>query len=162
MYRLCIFLMPLLLVGCYAPGANPPHPAASEGSRAEVSLAAAGTPGANYQAPIAAYIKRYFVHPESLREVKIGAPFAGKLHDRAGSIVCVELNAMNNAGSYSGLKRTAFLVQDDKVLDSDYDTPICSNQQLAAWPEMEAASAPRTSRRGDAEGNGGRKQQSSK
>ena len=159
MYRPCIFLMPLFLVGCYAPNANPLNPAASARGSAEASLEPADA-GANYQAPIAAYIKRYFVHPESLRDVKIGAPFSGKLRDRAGSIVCVEMNAKNNTGSYSGPKRTAFLVKDEKVLESDYDTSTCSNQQLAAWPEMDAGS--RASRRGDAPGNGARKQQGMK
>jgi len=162
MYRQGIFLLPLLLVGCYAPNANPPKLAASGDGSVEASLEPADTAGANYRGPVAAYIKRYFVHPDSLRDVKISTPFAGKLRDRAGSIVCVEMNAKNNAGSYSGLKRTAFLVKDEKVLDSDYDTSVCSNQQLAAWPEMDAGSTSRASRRSDAQANGARKQQGTK
>lgn len=161
MYRWCIFLMPFLLVGCYAPNANAPKPAAA-GDIAEASIQPSDIPRASYQDPVAAYIKRYFVHADSLREVKIGEPFSGKLHGRAGSIVCVEMDGKNTAGSYTGLKRTAFLVKDEKVIESDYDTPACKDQQLAAWPEMNGASASRANGRRDARGGVARKQQGMK
>ena len=158
MHRLCIFLMPLLLVGCYAPSANAPRPAAA-GDIAEASLQPGDLPRSSYETPVASYIKRYFVHADSLRAVKIGEPFSGKLHGRAGSIVCVEMDAKNTAGSYTGLKRTAFLVKDEKVIESDYDTPVCKDQQLAAWPEMDVGAGSHTSRRGNAAANVVRKQQ---
>lgn len=151
MYRLCIFLMPFLLVGCYAPTANAPKPAAAS-EVAEASLEPTDMPRSSYEAPVEAYIKRYFVHADSLRAVKIGEPFSGKLHGRGGSIVCVETDAKNTAGSYTGPKRTAFLVKDEKVIESDYDTSVCKDQQLAAWPEMNAGAGSRASRRGDAQG----------
>lgn len=158
MYRLCIFLMPFLLVGCYAPNANAPKPAAA-GAAAEASLEPADVPRSSYETPVAAYIKRYFVHADSLRAVKIGEPFSGKLHGRPGAIVCVEMDAKNTAGSYTGPKRTAFLVKDEKVIESDYDTPICKDQQLAAWPEMTAGAGSRAGRRSEAQGSAARKQQ---
>jgi hypothetical protein len=157
MYRLCVFLMPFLLVGCYAPHANPPKEAAA-GDAVAVSLEPTDATGSAYQVPVATYIKRYIVHADSLREVKIGEPFSGKLHGRAGPIVCVEMNAKNKAGSYTGLKRTAFLIEEQKVIESDYDTPVCKNRQLVAWPEMDTGS----SRRGVAEGVVARKQQGMK
>lgn len=157
MHRLCVFLMPFLLVGCYAPHANPPKDV-SAGDPVQASLEPVDTGGTNYQVPVAAYIKRYFVHAESLRDVRIGEPFSGKLHGRAGSIVCVEMNAKNKTGSYTGLKRTAFLVEEQKVIESDYDTPVCKNQQLVAWPEMDTGSGPRST----AQGAVARKQQGMK
>lgn len=157
MFRLCVFLMPFLLLGCYAPSANAPKPAAA-GDVAEATLQPTDITK-SYQAPVAAYIKRYFVHADSLRGAKIGEPFSGKLHGRAGSIVCVEMDAKNTAGSYTGPKRTGFLVKDEKVIDSDYDTPVCKDQQLAAWLEMNAESASGASRRGAAQGNAARNQQ---
>ena len=164
MYRSSIFLMPLLLVGCYAPNANAPQPTAAAGSVAEASLEPADMPDPAYRAPVAAYIKRYFLHADSLREVKIGTPFAGKLHGRAGSIVCVEMDAKNTAGAYTGLKRTGFLVKDQKVIESDYDTPACRSQKLVAWPEMEAASPSRAIRKDkdNVQSSAARKQQGMK
>jgi hypothetical protein len=142
MHRLSIFLMPILLVGC-APDASRPKLASPTGNTVQASIDPPDSRNSNYQAPVAAYIKRYFVHAESLRGVKISEPFSGKLHDRAESIVCVEMDAKNKAGSYTGSKRTAFLVEDDKVIESDYDTPVCRDQQLAAWPEMDTGASPR-------------------
>jgi len=162
MYRLSIFVMPLVLFGCYAPPANPPQQASAGGSIVEASLQTTDAPESGYQAAVAAYIKRYFVHADSLRAVKIGEPFSGKLHDRGGSIVCVEMDAKNKAGSYTGLKRTAFLVKDQKVIESDYDSSLCQSQQLAAWPEMDVASASRASRRDELQGSVAKKQQSAK
>jgi hypothetical protein len=161
MHRLCIFLLPFLLVGCYAPSANAPQRAASSDT-AEASLQPGDMPRASYDAPVAAYIKRYFVHADALRTVKIGEPFSGKLHGRAGSIVCVEMDAKNTAGAYTGPKRTAFLVKDEKVIESDYDTPLCKDQQLVAWPEMDVGSGSRAGRRGNAPGNVARQQQGMK
>jgi hypothetical protein len=149
MHRLCIFLMPFLLVGCYAPNANAPSSSATSDS-AEASLQATDTSRSSYQAPIALYIKRYFVSPESLRSVKISEPFSGKLHGRAGSIVCIEADAKNSSGSYTGLKRTAFLIQGEKVIESEYDTALCKSQQLAAWPEMNNGAGSRTGHQGNA------------
>ena len=162
MYRLCIFLTPFLLVGCYAPNANAPK-APAEPSVGETSLQPTDIQRSTYEAPVAAYIKRYFVHADSLRAAKIGEPFPGKLHGRTGSIVCVEMDAKNTAGTYTGPKRTAFLVKDEKVIESDYDTPVCKDKQLAVWPEMNAGPAsPRTSQRGNARGNLAQKQQGPK
>jgi len=151
MYRLSIFVMPLVLFGCYAPHANPPQQAG--GDIVEASLQPTDVAESGYQASVAAYIKRYFVHADSLRAVKIGEPFSGKLHGRAGSIVCVEMDAKNRAGSYTGLKRTAFLVKDQKVIESDYDSSLCRSQQLAAWPEMDIGSASRAGRRDEVQGS---------
>jgi hypothetical protein len=161
MNRLCIFLLPLLLVGCYAPNANAPKPAASS-EMAVASLQPGDMSRSSYEAPIASYIKRYFVHADSLRAVKIGEPFSGKLHGLAGSIVCAEMDAKNTTGSYTGPKRTAFLVKDETVIESDYDTPLCKDQQLVAWPEMDVGSGSRAGRRGNAPGNVARQQQGMK
>ena len=152
MYRLSMFLIPLLLVGCNAPLANPPNIAAA----GDAAVASPDNRDTEYQAPVGAYIKRYFVHAESLRGVKIGDPFTGKLHGHAGSIVCVEMDAKNKTGAYTGPKRTAFLIKDEKVLESDYDSPVCRDQQLIAWPEMDTGA----SRRGVVQSAG--KQQSTK
>jgi len=151
MYRLSIFVMPLVLFGCNAPHANPPQQAG--GDIVEASLQPTDVAESGYQASVAAYIKRYFVHADSLRAVKIGEPFSGKLHGRVGSIVCVEMDAKNRAGSYTGLKRTAFLVKDQKVIESDYDSSLCRSQQLAAWPEMDIGSASRAGRRDEVQGS---------
>ena len=82
----------------------------------------------HYKASVAAYIKRYAVDANSLKQAKIGTPFPGSVHGQKGSVVCVELDGIK-------ADRTAYLLQDDAVIDSEYGADICENQHLAPWNE---------------------------
>jgi len=78
-----------------------------------------------YKASVAAYIKRYAVDANELKQARIGTPFAGSVHGQSGSVVCVELVA--------GAGRTAYLLKDDAVIDSEYGAPGCRDQHLTPW-----------------------------
>lgn len=105
-----------------------PEPAdVNAGAEAEASAAAskpAGPPP--YKASVAAYIKRYAVDKNSLKLAKIGTPFPGAVNGQKGSVVCVELGGM----SYN---RTAYLLKDNHVVDSEFGAPDCQGKQLAPW-----------------------------
>ena len=83
-----------------------------------------------YKQSIAAYIKRYAVDPDSLQQGKIGTPASGSLHGESGSIVCVELAGQSSGG---GSGRTAYLLRNNTVIDSEYGAPVCNGQHLDPW-----------------------------
>ncbi|HEY3918767.1 MAG TPA: hypothetical protein VGL83_13295 [Stellaceae bacterium] len=84
---------------------------------------------APYKQTLAAYIKRYARDPASLQQAKIGQPFAGTVNGQNGSIVCVEMKGAQGTGAF----RTAYLLQNNRVIDSKYDAPACHDQQLEPW-----------------------------
>jgi hypothetical protein len=79
-----------------------------------------------YKASVAAYIKRYAVDSDSLKLAKIGTPFEGSVNGQKGSVVCVELGGMSD-------NRTAYLLKDGSVVDSEFGAPACQNKQLQPW-----------------------------
>lgn len=102
--------------------------AAAPAATAEPAAAKAPKP-APYKQSIAAYLKRYALDPASLQQAKIGKPFAGTVDGRNGSIVCVELKGAQGSGAF----RTAYLLQKDAVVDSQYNAPACQDQKLEPW-----------------------------
>jgi hypothetical protein len=84
----------------------------------------AGSPP--YKASVAAYIKRYAVDSGSLKLAKIGAPFQGSVNGQKGSVVCVELGG-------TSANRTAYLLKDNAVVDSEFGAAACRIQKLAPW-----------------------------
>lgn len=109
------------------------------------------SPGArptDYKAIIAPYIKYDFFDPHSLRDVSISEPFEGKttvtqgvfripISEKHGWFVCVEMNAKNRSGAYTGLKRWAFFIRDGSIIDQIEEAPVCASEPLTPWPEME-------------------------
>ncbi len=89
----------------------------------------------NYKNIIKAHIERSFFDPYSLRNVSITGPLKGPL----GWIVCLEANAKNRMGGYTGLQRTSFVINSGKVIDSLTLKPalLCHGMVFTRWPEME-------------------------
>lgn len=165
MYRsLLLLALPLLAAGCHSSSAPPtidsyrssylsgqqqapqvaamPAPASDEakapapadrsatGSKSTEAAAAppkkAGPPP--YKASVAAYIQRYAVDSNPLKLAKISTPFPGSVNGQKGSVVCVEL------GGTSG-NRTAYLLKDNAVADSEFGAQACQGKQLAPWDD---------------------------
>ena len=97
------------------------------GSASDQTATAPSKPAAPppYKASIAAYIKRYAVDSSSLKLAKIGTPFQGSVNGQKGSIVCVELGM---SGS-----RTAYLLKDNSVADSELGAAACHDKKLQPW-----------------------------
>lgn len=108
----------------------------------------AGPAPTNYKATIAAYIKRTYFDPYSLRDVKISTPSQGRVtitqgvlripvSDQQGWFVCVELNAKNRMGGYVGLTDKGFLLRNETIIDDDVECPADTLTTLQPWPELE-------------------------
>lgn len=102
--------------------------AAAPAATAAPAAAKAPKP-APYEKSVAAYLKRYALDPASLQQAKIGKPFPGTVNGRSGSIVCVELKSAQGSGAF----RTAYLLQKDTVVDSQYNASACQDQKLEPW-----------------------------
>ena len=104
----------------------------SDDRQAKPSQAAAAPPKKAgpppYKASVAAYIQRYAVDSNSLKMAKISTPFQGSVNGQKGSVVCVEL------GGTSG-NRTAYLLKDNDVTDSEFGARACQGRQLAPWDD---------------------------
>ena len=89
----------------------------------------------NYRNIVKAHIERSFFDPYSLRNVSIAGPLKGPL----GWIVCLEANAKNRMGGYTGLQRTSFVINSGKVVDTlTLKSPLlCQGMAFTRWPEME-------------------------
>ena len=81
---------------------------------------------APYKASVAAYIKRYAVDDNSLKLAKIGTPFQGSVNGQKGSVVCVELGGLRG-------NRTAYLLRNDAVIDSEFGATACRDKRLESW-----------------------------
>jgi len=79
-----------------------------------------------YKASVAAYIKRYAVDRDSLKLAKIGTPFQGSVNGQRGSVVCVQLGELSE-------NRTAYLLKDNTVIDSELRAPDCRGKRLEPW-----------------------------
>ena len=120
--RRILFLMPLVLLaaGCHNQDFDSPGPFPQD-----------------YKRITAAYIQKSFVNPTSLRDVAISDPVMGHIGNDQGWIVCLRANAMNRAGGYEGLKKTALLINHDKVTQFTNNAQFCNERVLEPWPEME-------------------------
>ena len=104
---------------------------------AQQDFKASGPYPQDYKRITASYIQKSFVDPTSLRDVAIGNPIKGRIGDENGWIVCLRANAKNRAGGYEGLKKTALLINHDKVTQFTNNAPLCNDTVLEPWPEME-------------------------
>lgn len=115
-----------------ASAASRATPADRSANNSEPQAAAAATNPAReppYKASVAAYIKRYAVDSDSLKLAKIGTPFQGSVNGQKGSVVCVELGGLSS-------NRTAYLLKDDTVTDSEFGSPACRDKHLEPWDNI--------------------------
>ena len=92
---------------------------------------------AEYRDLVKGHIDRTFFDPYTMRNVSISYPSQGHLFFRQGWLVCVEANAKNRFGAYTGLKRQVYLINEDRVINSMDGSRICSELALSPWPDME-------------------------
>lgn len=93
----------------------------------------------NYRQTIKAYVFRTYFDPYSIRSAFISQPIYGYLSSRQGWIVCLESNAKNIMGSYIGIQRTAYLLDQDNEVYTMENAPLCDHSQITyfPWPELE-------------------------
>lgn len=79
----------------------------------------------DYEAIIKAYLEKTLKDPESARYGEFTKPekdqAIANVHERRalyGYVSCVDINAKNSYGGYTGAKRTWFLIHDGKVVRS--------------------------------------------
>ena len=97
-----------------------------------------GSYPSNYREIIKAYINQTYVDPPSIRDVSISTPVPA--HDLLleGWLVCVQANAKNRMGGYTGLETTGYWISRGVVTDSDENEELCGRVTLNPWPEMTA------------------------
>jgi hypothetical protein len=146
----------LALAGCAtsqgnAPTEQPSAPTSAAASPAAASAAPTNVPNPdplpkNYRALIVEYVKQHYVDPTSIREASIAEPFYGspRLNLYGGPLgyVCVRANAKTRTDIYSGLKTTAYLFHNGKIVDTHRDKMgliICrAPAPYQPFPELEA------------------------
>jgi hypothetical protein len=112
--KMFLSIAALALAGCAA--AIAPKPA-------EVAAADYGAYPSNYNEIVHAWIKKSFLDPYSVRDLKIGVPekywvqdpplLGGKRH--FGYMVAVALNGKNSFGAYVGIHGYRVLIRDGRV-----------------------------------------------
>lgn len=91
----------------------------------------------NYRALIKVQMKETFVDPYSLRDVSISTPAGYHYFMEQGWLVCVQANAKNSLGGYTGLETTAYLISKGEIAETFHDQSICDNVAMTSWPEMD-------------------------
>jgi len=95
----------------------------------------------NYKEVVAAHIKQTYFDPYSLRDVRISQPTPGVLAMAVGYNVCLQANGKNRMGGYTGLKRTSYLINNQRVIFAINNDRRCYDNApynvLYPWPEME-------------------------
>lgn len=104
----------------------------------------------DYKTTIREHVLRSFFDPYSIRDASISEPVRSHTGEPNGWLVCLEANAKNRMGGYTGLSRTAYYLQIGGRLvgsetDDDYANYICTGRTLtgmrtltfAPWPELE-------------------------
>ena len=103
----------------------------------------------DYKSTIREHALRSFFDPYSIRDAAISEPVRSHTGEPNGWLVCLEANAKNRMGGYTGLSRTAYYVRaEGQVVGTetgDYGNYICTGRTLtgmrtltfAPWPELE-------------------------
>lgn len=100
-----------------------------------------GSYPANYRATIKAYMNQTYVDPPSIRDVSISSPVEARELFMSGWLVCVQANAKNRMGGYTGLTTTAYWINRGVVTDEHENDDLCDRVPLAPWPEMNGGSS---------------------
>jgi len=88
----------------------------------------------NYKEIVKEYVEKSYFDPYSMKSVAITHPVEGHLYFQQGWIVCLQANAKNKIGGYTGLKRNALLINNYSVTQSMTNAPLCKNSQLSYFP----------------------------
>jgi hypothetical protein len=108
------------------------------GCAARISESDAGPRPRDYKASLTAYIEQTFYDPYSLRSVGVTQLVPGRFGVLgSGWIVCLQANAKNRMGGYTGLQRTSYLFQRDNIVLSGEYADACQGVPFLPWPEME-------------------------
>lgn len=94
----------------------------------------------DYRNIVKDYVKRTFFDPYSLRDVSLSYPNFGRILFNQGWIVCLEANAKNRMGAYTGLQRTAYLIVNRKIVNSLDRAELCysSSISFSPFPELDS------------------------
>lgn len=87
----------------------------------------AGPYPSNYKELLRANIRQSFFDPYSMRDVAVSPPQTGHLLFTVGWVVCLQANAKNRMGGYTGLQRTAFLIKNGAIVNSMPRAPMCES-----------------------------------
>lgn len=122
-----ILLTASTLCGCAAGGGQP------------VAESAAEPLPANYRVMVAEHVRKSFFDPYSMRDVGISQPIPGAAFTGSVSTVCVQANAKNRMGAYTGLKATSFTFRGGQitVADTEYAGITCAAAVYGPFPELE-------------------------
>ena len=103
----------------------------------------------DYKTTVREHVLRSFFDPYSIRDASISEPVWSRKGEPNGWLVCLEANAKNRMGGYTGLSRTAYYVRIGGHLvgseTGDYGNYICTGRTLTGmrtltfspWPELE-------------------------
>ena len=103
----------------------------------------------DFKTTIKKHVLRSFFDPYSIRDASISEPVGSRTGEPDGWLVCLETNAKNRMGGYTGLSRTAYYVrlggQVVGLETGDYGNYSCSGRTLTGtrtltfspWPELE-------------------------
>ena len=93
----------------------------------------------DYKETIKAHVLRSYFDPYTIRNVSVSEPRQGHLLFQQGWIVCLEANAKNRMGGYTGLQRTAYLINRGKVVQTASQAALCDDARISytPWPELE-------------------------
>jgi hypothetical protein len=120
--KVTLVIATLLLAGCVTPDRNAigPYP-----SGAGIDL-------------VRDYVRQNFFDPYSMQDVSLSQPQHGHIFMSQGWIVCLEANAKNRMGGYTGLSRTAILIRNEKVISAFDKAPLCNDRSLiyTPWPDL--------------------------
>jgi len=94
----------------------------------------------NYKSIVKDYIEKAYFDPYSLRRVSLSKPLQGHLFFQQGWLVCLEANAKNRMGGYTGFKANALLINRGTVVQTMKEAPLCQKTEAIydAWPEMDS------------------------
>jgi hypothetical protein len=108
------------------------------GCAARISESDAGPRPHDYKASLKAYVAQSFYDPYSLRSIGVTELVPGRFGVLgSGWIVCLQANAKNRMGGYTGLQRTSYLFQGDNIVMSGEYANACEGVPFFPWPEME-------------------------
>lgn len=85
---------------------------------------------ADYIAIMREHIRRSYFDPYSLQDIAMTSPTQGHMFFQQGWIVCLEANGKNRMGGYTGLQRTAFLINNGVVVNAMERAQMCAANTL--------------------------------
>lgn len=94
----------------------------------------------DYREKVSVYLKRTLKDPYSVRDAQITEPaviFVGLVNGGTAPGVCVQMNAKNSFGAYTGIQAAAVVFRDGQVIASIppvFDT--CTKSTWQPFPEM--------------------------